>query len=58
LICPSRSRGTAAPSFPAEKPEPEKKKRRQPEFAQMIHAALAYAISHLDRQRKKLIRRY
>ena len=40
----SRSRGTPGPRSPAEKAEPEKKKRRQPEFAQMIHAASAYAM--------------
>jgi hypothetical protein len=34
LICPSRSRGTAAPSLPAQKPEPNKQKQRQPAFAE------------------------
>ena len=40
----SRSRETPGPRSPAQKPEPKKKKRRQPEFAQMIHAAPAYAM--------------
>ena len=41
----SRSRRTANPKFPNQQTEPEKKKRREPEFAEMIHAATGYAIS-------------
>jgi hypothetical protein len=42
----------------AQKPEPEKEKRRQPEFAQVVHSAPAYAmlpIAATSRIRKRLL---